>query len=159
MKRELMIVTAAALLWTAGIVAAPLLHGTLTSELLYRSYSVVCHQFEDRSFHVAGAPFGVCIRCSAVYIGFTAALLLLVAWDRFRTVNWNTHILLAVTAVPMALDGTADHIGLWQSTAGTRIATGALFGAGLAMLLHADLSGILHSIIQRKLIPYGTKER
>src|SRR5262249_2651061 len=33
-----------------------------------------CHQQPARSWHVAGEPLAVCIRCTSIYFGFLAAL-------------------------------------------------------------------------------------
>ncbi|NUN69635.1 MAG: DUF2085 domain-containing protein [Bacteroidetes bacterium] len=159
MKLGLTIITAAAFIWTAGIIAAPLLADTVVSDLLYRGYSVVCHQFDDRSFHFANAPFGVCIRCTAIYAGFTGVLILSLAWERLRSLRWRTTVLLVVTALPMAADGMLDLTGLHAATTVSRLVTGGMFGCGLALLLQADLSGSVHSLIQRNATRYGTEER
>lgn len=59
-----------AVLWVTGIVAAPLLEW----EWIYAVFSRVCHQGIERSFQIASAPFAVCIRCTAIYLGFFLAL-------------------------------------------------------------------------------------
>lgn len=159
MKRELNILIAAAGLWTTGIVAAPLLTGTWCTALLYRGFAVVCHQFEARSFHLDGEPFGVCIRCTAIYAGFLAALILLRTSKRLRERSWHTITLLTVTAVPMALDGMAVLTGVWDGSTLSRTVTGGMFGIGMALLLHHELGGLIHSFINRRSTHYGTEIR
>lgn len=156
MKRELNILIAAAGLWTAGIIAAPLLSGTWPSALLYRGFAVVCHQFDARSFHLDGEPFGVCIRCTAIYAGFLAALIMLRSFVRLRERAWDTVPLLVVTSIPMALDGGAVLFGWWDGTTLSRTLTGGAFGIGMALLLHHDLSGLIQSFINRRSTHYGT---
>lgn len=136
MKKELNYLIAAVFLWTAGIIIAPLMHGSWIADLFYRSYSVVCHQFHSRSFFLNGQPFGVCIRCTAIYTGFLAALITLRFWSWLGNVKWDTRALIAATAVPMAWDGMASLIGIAEATTTSRLLTGTLFGTGLALMLH-----------------------
>lgn len=58
-------------MWMAAIIAAPLV------ELgwIYTFFSMICHQYSERSFHLAGAALAVCIRCTSIYAGFFVALL------------------------------------------------------------------------------------
>jgi uncharacterized membrane protein len=35
---------------------------------------MICHQDPSRSWHLAGEPLPVCIRCASIYFGFLAAL-------------------------------------------------------------------------------------
>jgi uncharacterized membrane protein len=136
MKKELSYLIVAVSVWTAGVVIAPLMHGSMTAELLYRAYSVVCHQFQSRSFSLNGHPFGVCIRCTAIYSGFLAALITVRFWPWLRNVEWDARVLIAVTAVPMAWDGMASLLGIAEATTASRMITGSLFGTGLALMLH-----------------------
>lgn len=159
MKRELTIVIAAACLWTAGIVAAPVFAGSWLSELLYRLYAVVCHQFDDRSFRWQEHPFGVCIRCTSIYASFLAALVLIRFRPRLQKTDWNVLHLLAVSGIPVALDGIGSLLHLWDSTVISRVVTGSLFGAGLALLLHADLTESIRSILKGIGKPYESETR
>jgi uncharacterized membrane protein len=61
---------AAATLWCVSIVAAPL----LGLSWIYSLFSRICHQDPSRSWHLAGEPLAVCIRCTSIYFGFTASL-------------------------------------------------------------------------------------
>ena len=61
---------AAATLWCVSIVAAPL----LGLSWIYSLFSRICHQDPPRSWHLAGEPLAVCIRCTSIYFGFTASL-------------------------------------------------------------------------------------
>src|SRR5207253_5461403 len=60
------------------IVAAPLAeaHGHPTFAFtIYKTFSFVCHQIPERSFHLAGHCFAVCSRCTGLYSGFAFAAL------------------------------------------------------------------------------------
>lgn len=148
MKRELNILIAAAFIWTVGIIVSPILAGTWFAEQFYRLYAVVCHQFGDRSFHWHGHPFGVCIRCTSIYVSFLAALVLIRFRSRLQNANWNAFHLLAVSGFPIALDGIGSLLHLWDASNLSRVVTGSLFGAGLALLLHADLTESIRSILK-----------
>jgi uncharacterized membrane protein len=146
MKRELTLLIIAVAVWISGILAAPLLAGTWISEVMYRIYSIICHQYNDRSFHMDGHPFGVCIRCTAIYSAFFLMLIVIRFWTRLREAKWNALRLLVVAGIPMALDGTGMLLNITAATTGSRLLTGSLFGGGLALLLHADLCDTLHTL-------------
>ena len=59
--------------WCLAIVAAPLFHLTP----IYLFFSTICHQLPARSWHIHGEQLAVCIRCTAIYYGFLAGLLIL----------------------------------------------------------------------------------
>src|SRR5436190_3273292 len=67
-------------LWCLSIVAAPL----FGLSWVYDFFSRICHQDPARSWHLAGEPLAVCIRCASIYFAFTAAL-----WLGLKTnVRW-----------------------------------------------------------------------
>ena len=45
------------------------------SEFFYHFFSLICHQLSTRSFWIAGAPMGICARCTGVYVGLFCASL------------------------------------------------------------------------------------
>lgn len=159
MKKELNIIIVGAALWCGGIVLAPITAGTIAGDLLYRLYHIVCHQFDSRSFHLEGAPFGVCIRCTAIYGGFLLTLLILRFSDRLRSLRIRPMLLIAVTALPMAWDGVLSLFGLVDATTISRSITGMLFGTGLALMLHEVLCESVHSLITNLSRTYGTTTR
>jgi uncharacterized membrane protein len=62
-----------AAVWCLAIFSAPV----FDLGPLYAFFSSICHQLPDRSWHIHGQPLAVCIRCTAIYIGFLAGLLFL----------------------------------------------------------------------------------
>ncbi|MGB8508357.1 MAG: DUF2085 domain-containing protein, partial [Pyrinomonadaceae bacterium] len=71
--------TGVALLFIGAIVLAPWAraHGhVLLAEVIYSGFSAACHQMPERSFHAAGFPLAVCARCTGLYVGVAACVLL-----------------------------------------------------------------------------------
>lgn len=133
-KRTYSVFLASVGLWCAAIVAAPVLHaygspvGKSIADALYLGFSKICHQLNERSFHVCGAEFGVCMRCSSIYFSFLAGILLypLVRPLNTKTVPDRRWILVAV--LPMAIDALLNDLGIHQSNETTRVLTGVLAG-------------------------------
>jgi len=89
--------------------------------------SLTCHRLPSRSFN--WAP-GLCARCTFFWIG----VLLSSALMFFKKLPGSvlTGLLLIL---PMALDGSLQFIGFYESTNIMRLLTGFLGGAGLCVLL------------------------
>ncbi|MFA6438860.1 MAG: DUF2085 domain-containing protein [Bacteriovoracaceae bacterium] len=147
MNRELNIIIGITSLWCFGIIAAPLYAGSVFSDVLYKSYSTICHQFISRSFFINGEPFTVCIRCTSIYCAFLTALIALRIWPRLRNMQWNTSLLIAVASFPMLADGMLSLFGISEATSLSRLLTGSIFGAGMALLLQNVLCETIRSII------------
>jgi uncharacterized membrane protein len=129
--RIYIVITFLVVLWCVGIVGAPILklvdlHGS--SDTAYSFFSRICHQGDARSFHIEGEKFGVCIRCSAVYFGFLAGLLLMPLFGVLKRLHIPKPTLLIAVMVPMLVDVVLNDVGFHVSTTLTRVATGALFG-------------------------------
>ncbi|MEQ1730318.1 MAG: DUF2085 domain-containing protein [Vicinamibacterales bacterium] len=80
----------AAVLWAGALPLAPLglasptagLPERAAAGLVYLAGAVVCHQRPERSFAWAGQAWPVCARCTGIYLGAAAAVLLFVAAGR-----------------------------------------------------------------------------
>src|SRR5215207_10349032 len=60
----------------ALIVGAPLLKaGGLPAGAVYGAFALLCHQIDERSFHLAGFKLAVCARCFGLYAGALAGAL------------------------------------------------------------------------------------
>ena len=101
--------------------------------IINRCLASVCHQYDSRSFHLFGFAFAVCSRCTCVYFGFLAGVLL---W-RFYGVSAPRRALLwwCVAAAPMLIDVLADIAGIHGSDFVTRSVTGAWFGGIAAQIV------------------------
>jgi uncharacterized membrane protein len=120
--------------WCAGIIAAPLLtHANLikSADLVYSFFSHICHQEDARSFHVEGEKLGVCIRCTAIYFGFLAGLLLMPLCGALKRMRVPNKTILIAIVLPMVIDVVLNDFGLHPSTAITRVITGAIFGIAM----------------------------
>ena len=66
--------------WCLSIILAPV----LGLSWVYDFFSAICHQDPARSWHLAGEPLAVCIRCASIYFAFAASL-----WLGFKAnVRW-----------------------------------------------------------------------
>lgn len=143
-------------IWCGLIVAAPLLRiAGVPSEipdLIYRLFSRICHQLGERSFHLGGEKFGVCVRCSAIYGSFLLALLCYPFLDRLHRRPIPPPAFLAAAVLPMVVDVFLHFFAFASSTVWSRVVTGALFGAALPWYILPPLleaasivqKGILH---------------
>lgn len=136
--------------WCGLIVLTPVIatmeHGDGTvSNIFYRLFGAVCHQFDSRSFHILEHPFAVCIRCTAIYFGFFLTLVSVRSSTALQTKTIKVTTLLVITFMPIAIDGICSLFAIYQSTTFLRMMTGSLFGTGIALLLHNSLSEIIQS--------------
>jgi uncharacterized membrane protein len=131
---------AAALMLLLGglIVVAPwsAAHGHLfAARGIYQSFAYVCHQIPERSFYVAGYPLAVCARCTGLYAGLAAGILLYPLARSLRSTETPARIWLFIAAAPMAVDFSLGFLGLWENTHLSRSLTGALFGLVAALFI------------------------
>jgi uncharacterized membrane protein len=110
------------LLTAAGWGESPFVGG------IYQTFHPICHQLDDRSLHLFGCKCAVCLRCSAVYFGFFAGVLLY-PWVRqlSRPVAPGRWFVIAAS-LPMLLDVGAIWVGLHEGSTVLRLATGGWFG-------------------------------
>ncbi len=125
-----------AALWCSLILAAPFFqnlseHTTSVAAVIYKFFARICHQLDERSFHLNGEKWAVCIRCSAIYFAFLAGLLSFPFLMGFDNRKSPAVIWLAVACLPMVLDVALSVSGIHPSTAITRLATGVALGVVL----------------------------
>jgi len=65
-ERSHSIVLVGSALWCLTIISAP---GLQLGEI-YSFFAMICHQNPERSWHIAGSPLPVCVRCASIYFGF-----------------------------------------------------------------------------------------
>ena len=148
-RRPLMVwavVAGGALLITILIAGAPLAKANGLSALpfvIYQAFSYVCHQLPERSFFVAGYQFAVCARCTGVYFGFAAAVIIYPLVNSIRRTQVPERKWLFIAAAPLAIDFGLGLTGVRENTHWSRFATGALVGSVatfFVMPLLAELS-------------------
>jgi len=117
--------------WLGALWAAPQLLCSgheFAALLLYRGFSLICHQRPERSFHWCGGPLAVCVRCTGIYSG--AALgLLLYPWRQGLTApTLPARRYLWGTLLALLLDWALGVTGLVHNNIQSRFATGLLLG-------------------------------
>lgn len=123
---------ATAVLVAAGVLALAAVPPFVSENVRYvvmAGFSSVCHQIPGRSPHLNGIQLAVCHRCFGIYAALTATALffpMLRRWD--RSAGSNAKYLILAALVAPGLDWAAGLTGIWTNTAGSRLATGAVFG-------------------------------
>lgn len=115
-----------------AIVAAPvaLAKGhTQFASAIYKTYSFLCHQIPERSFHIAGHKFAVCSRCTGLYAGFAMAVLIYPLTRSLNSTDTPSRLWLLVAAVPIAIDFGLGYFDIWHNTHTSRFITGALLSS------------------------------
>jgi uncharacterized membrane protein len=104
---------------------------------VYRGFHLICHQRDDRSFHVFGHKMAYCERDFAIYAGF---LVVGLGYGVLRRLVRPASVGSAIAlSLPMAIDGLTQATGLRESTWQLRVVTGALFAVGVAWLVYPRL--------------------
>ena len=120
-----------AALFAALIVGAPLLRAggfQTAAGAAYAAFALVCHQMDERSFHLLGFKLAVCARCLGLYVGvLLGALLYPLARRDLPARGW-----LLAAAVPTSLDFALGFFGLWENTHASRFLTALPLGIALA---------------------------
>jgi uncharacterized membrane protein len=114
------------------IVGAPLAqaHGHPEfASTIYKTFSFVCHQIPERSFHLAGHQFGVCSRCTGLYSGFAVASLIYPLARSLKRTDTPSRIWLMLAAAPLAIDFALGYFSIWPNTHLSRFLTGALLSS------------------------------
>ncbi len=152
MKKALNILIVFVAAWCTGIVLTPIIISVYPTEematgMFYKFYGVVCHQFDSHSFHIDGHPFAVCIRCTAIYFGFLIALIGIRFSSKLYNKKYDPFLLLICSTVPMMLDVGSSFTSFYEISTLSRLITGAIFGSGLALLLHRSLTETISSLL------------
>jgi uncharacterized membrane protein len=144
------------------IVFAPLAlaHGYNSSAfVLYQMFARVCHQIPERAFYLEGHPFAVCARCTGIYFGFAAGVLVFPLLRSLRRGNAPARKWLLVAAVPTLLDFALGFFGLWENTHWSRSLTGALLGAVAAFYVLPGLMELSRMTFRHKRVNQTNLER
>ena len=147
--RRLLILGAA--LWCCLIVAAPVLAASggvyrAAAGAVYGFFSPVCHQWDSHSFHLCGEKFGVCIRCSAIYAGFLAGIVLYPRLGKACERRFGARTLLAAGAAGMLADAACSVARIAESSTASRLATWGIFGVLAAFVLTPLLQELMATL-------------
>lgn len=122
-------------LFVTLIVGAPLLKAggfQMASEVAYGSLALVCHQMDERSFHLLGFKLAVCARCAGLYAGALAGALLYPFVRSLTRRDLPVRGWLLAAGVPTLVDFALGFFGLWENTHASRFLTASLLGVVLA---------------------------
>ena len=142
-----------ALAVVAAIIGAPLAQSNgypTFATWIYETFSYVCHQIPERSFHLAGHKFAVCSRCTGLYSGLAFAALLYPLVRSLKRPDTPRIFWLFLAAAPLAIDFSLGYFGVWHNTHLSRFATGTLLGSVAVFYILPGLIE-LSSSIQRYL--------
>ena len=142
------IITALALAIVGLIIGAPLAHGhPEIAAPINKSFRFVCHQIPERSFHLGGHQFGVCSRCTGLYVGFAVAALIYPIARSLKRIDTPSRLWLILATLPLGVDFALGYFSIWQNTQLSRFSTGALLSSVAVFYIMPgllDLSSAIH---------------
>lgn len=129
------LLTVAAASWGAAIFFAPLAHDALpiAAQAVNITAALVCHQRDDRSFHLHGQRLAVCGRCTGLYLA--GAVGAWAAWFGRARVPSRTRRLLLFAALPTAATVAVEWTGAAHPGNVLRAAAALPLGAVAGWLL------------------------
>lgn len=134
-----------ALLLVGMILLAPAARGNGWSGLslvLYQAFRPLCHQVVERSFHLEGFPLAVCARCTGLYAGALAGLLIYPVARAITRQDAPRREWLILAALPTGADFALGLFGLWENTHASRFSTALVLGATTAFYVVPGLVGL-----------------
>ena len=143
--------TAAALALVGLIVSAPLLQSShpAFAASIYKTFSFVCHQIPERSFHLAGHQFGVCSRCTGLYVGFAVAALVYPLARSLQRTDTPSRLWLMLATLPLLIDFGLGYFSIWENTHLSRFLTGALLSSVAVFYIMPGLIDLCSAIVHR----------
>lgn len=105
------------------------------SVLIYKFFSPYCHQEDSRSFHMFGFKFGVCSRCTLIYVGFFTGTILFPLLRGFRKKDLPSLWFLMIPVFLLFADFLFDILDIFKNSFTTRSVTGFLVGAVLPFFI------------------------
>jgi uncharacterized membrane protein len=134
------------------IVVAPLAqaygHSAIASSI-YKTFSYLCHQIPERSFHLAGHQFGVCSRCTGLYAGFAVAALIYPLARSLKRTDTPSRLWLVLATLPLVIDFALGYFSIWENTHLSRFLTGALLSSVAVFYIMPGLIDLSSAIVHR----------
>lgn len=139
------VLVAAALLWVAALLLAPLAIASrqggfsLGAAVVYTAGGRVCHQRSERCFRIRGRPMPVCARCTGLYAGAALAgplALFLAAGLSSR----RARLAVALAALPTVISWGIEFAGLAHPSNSVRAIAALPLGFAVAWLVISTVS-------------------
>ncbi len=123
-------------LWCSAIIITPIIASLdfFFGKILYQFFSHICHQIDERSFHIFSHKFPVCIRCTSIYFGFLFGGIFIHYLKKILQI-FSSYLLLLISITPILIDVFLSFFHIHQSTMITKIITGGWFGIIVSVLL------------------------
>lgn len=116
---------------------------------IYKAFSFVCHQIPSRSFHLAGYQFGVCSRCTGLYVGFAVAALVYPLARSLQRTDTPARLWLVLATLPLLIDFALGYFSIWENTHLSRFLTGALLSSVAVFYIMPGLIELSSTIARR----------
>ena len=171
-KVTYLVILAGGALWCTAIVLAPVFSASpgifgVSGEAIYAFFKPICHQIDERSFHVGGMPFGVCSRCASIYFGFLLGVLIYPLVRDVKKPGMPSRLFLVVACIPIFIDGFPWRFGVYEATIASRAVTGGILGFTLVFFIVpaaiqavSELAGVRSlTVCQQKGISNATETR
>ena len=143
---------AIALIINSLIIGAPLAqtygHPELASGI-YKTFSFVCHQIPERSFHLAGHQFAVCSRCTGLYSGFAIAALIYPLARSLQRTDTPSRVWLILATLPLLIDFALGYFAIWENPHLSRFLNGALLSSVAVFYIMPGLLDLSSAIANR----------
>lgn len=142
--------------WVLLTIAAPIAKASgyfAISTPIYHFFSFICHQIPERSFHIAGEPFGICSRCFGVYFGIAFGFVIYPLWRRLDDIEPLSKVWLFLSLIPVGVDWSLTIFGFWENTFTSRFLTGTLLGAACATYIVPAIVEITRNLTLRRYTP------
>ena len=115
----------------------------LYTEILHLLGFGLCHQMPERSFIYGGVQFPICARCTGIYVGIAATLLILF-WlyrgaQRAGVPALPFFVGAAFATFAMGFDGFGSYLGFYETTNFVRVLTGIMFGSAMGVVIYSIL--------------------
>ena len=144
---------AVVLAWVFAILLAPIAktNGLLSiASPIYHFFSFICHQQAERSFHIAGEPFGVCSRCFGVYFGLLLGFAIYPLWRNIGEIEPLPRVWLFLSLVPISIDWSLTMSGIWENTHLSRFVTGTILGFACATFIIPAIVEITRNLATKR---------
>jgi uncharacterized membrane protein len=108
-------------------------------------FAPACHQISSRSFICFGYPLAVCARCTGLYAGFIAGVVMFPFLKAIGSEKTPRPWVLGAGILPMIVEWTWSHAAGSASTNALRAVSGGVAGAAVAFWVLPAVFQLVHS--------------